>query len=94
MNRGDLAVEHNDVDGALLEYGAAEALVPDNLEMRFWHAVALVNAGRLEESLPIFRRVFEADPSWADLVPRLPASGTLSADAATLERIAAVAPGR
>jgi uncharacterized Ntn-hydrolase superfamily protein len=91
MNRGDLAVEHEDIEGALKEYGAAEALVPDNLEMRFWHAVALVNAGRLEDSLPLFRHVFAADSSWAALLGRLPASGTLIADEALVEAILSAA---
>jgi uncharacterized Ntn-hydrolase superfamily protein len=94
MNRGDLALEHADVEGALRAYGAAEALVPDNAEMKFWHAVALVNAGRAGESLPLFRSVFAADASWATLVPRLPAAGVLTADQATISRILSVAPPR
>ena len=94
MNNGDLAVEHNDVEGALREYGAAELMFPDNLEMKFWHATALVNAGRVEQSLPIFRTVFEADANWATLIPRLPQSGTLTADDATIKRILSVAPKR
>jgi uncharacterized Ntn-hydrolase superfamily protein len=94
MNAGDLAVEHGDVEGALREYGSAERLVPDNLEMRFWHAVALVNAGRLDDSLPLFRQVFTADPHWATLLPRLPATGTLTADEATIGRILRQAQGR
>jgi uncharacterized Ntn-hydrolase superfamily protein len=94
MNAGDLAVEHGDVEGALREYGSAEQLVPDNLEMRFWHAVALVNAGRLDDSLPLFRQIFAADPNWATLLPRLPATATLSADAAAIERILRQAPER
>jgi uncharacterized Ntn-hydrolase superfamily protein len=92
MNNGDLAVEKNDVPGALREYSAAEALVPDNLEMKFWHAAALVNAGRVEESLPIFKAVFTADWNWAELLPRLPASGTLIADEKTIDRILSIAP--
>jgi uncharacterized Ntn-hydrolase superfamily protein len=92
MNAGDLAVEKNDIDGALREYGAAERMFPDNCEMKFWHAVALVNARRLEESLPIFREVFARGRNWAALVPRLPASGTLTADDATIKRILSVAP--
>jgi len=51
MNAGDLAVEQKDNEGALREYSAAERLVPDNAEMIYWHAVALVNMGRVEESL-------------------------------------------
>ncbi|MBX2990801.1 MAG: DUF1028 domain-containing protein [Bacteroidetes bacterium] len=92
MNAGDLAVEHGDIDGALREYSAAEKMFPDNLEMKFWHATALVNAGRVKESLPIFQEVFSKDPNWATLVPRLPASGTLIADEKTIQEILSVAP--
>lgn len=92
MNRGDLAVEHNDVDGALREYSAAEAMFPNNLEMKFWHAVALVNVGRVKDSLPLFKEVFAKDMNWATLVPRLPASGILTADEKTMKEILAVAP--
>ncbi len=92
MNNGDLAVEHNDVDGALREYGAAEAMFPDNLEMKFWHAVALVNAGRVDQSLPIFRTIFARDSNWATLIPRLPAVGQLNADEATVRKILSVSP--
>lgn len=94
MNRGDLAVEHSDVEGALREYGAAEAMFPDNLEMKFWHAVALVNANRTNDSLPLFKEVFAHDANWATLVPRLPASGTLTADEATIRKILSVAPAK
>jgi uncharacterized Ntn-hydrolase superfamily protein len=94
MNRGDLAVEHSDVEGALREYGAAEAMFPDNLEMKFWHAVALVNANRTNDSLPLFKEVFAHDANWATLVPRLPASGTLTADEATIRKILSVASAK
>ena len=91
MNAGDLAVEHKDNEGALREYGAAEKLVPDNAEMVYWHAVALVNMGRVEESLPLFRQVFAADPNWVTLTPRLSRSGLLPDDAKVIERIVSVA---
>ena len=87
MNRGDHALERNDVDGALAEYGRAEALLPENLEMRFWHAVSLVNAGRLEAALPVFAVIFEQDALWRELVPRLAAEELLTVDPAGLERI-------
>jgi predicted Zn-dependent protease len=92
MNNGDLAVEHNDVDGALREYAAAEKMFPDNLEMKFWHAVALANVGRVRESLPIFKEIFEKDKNWADLIPRLPQSGTLKDDEDIVRMILTVAP--
>lgn len=92
MNNGDLATEKGDVEGALREYGAAEAMVPDNLEMKFWHAVALVNVGRIEESLPLFRTVFKGDPNWIELTPRLPKVDLLKVDDAGLKKILSVAP--
>ena len=90
MNAGDLAVEKKDNEGALREYGAAEKLVPDNAEMIYWHAVALVNMGRVDESLPLFKRVFAMDRNWIELTPRLPKSGLLPDDPKLIERIVAV----
>ncbi len=90
MNAGDLAVEHKDNEGALREYAAAEKLVPDSAEMIYWHAVALVNMGRVDDSLPLFRRVFAMDPNWATLTPRLPKSGLLPNDPKLIERILSV----
>jgi len=52
----DPAIEENNVDGVLKEYGAAEHLFPDNVEMKFWHAVSLVNMKRVDESLVLFKK--------------------------------------
>ena len=90
MNAGDLAVERKDNEAALREYGAAERLVPDNLEMTYWHAVALVNMRRVGEALPLFRRVFRSDPNWRTLTPRLVKSGILPDDPKLVERITSV----
>jgi uncharacterized Ntn-hydrolase superfamily protein len=90
MNAGDLAVEKKDNESALREYGAAEKLVPDSAEMIYWHAVALVNMGRVDESLPLFRKVFAMDKNWATLTPRLPRSGQLPDDPKLIERILSV----
>lgn len=90
MNAGDLAVENKDNEGALREYGAAEKLVPNNAEMIYWHAVALVNMGRVDESLPLFRKVFAMDRNWITLTPRLPKSGLLPDDSKIIERIVSV----
>ena len=88
MNQGDHALESGDVDGALAEYGRAQTLFPNNLEMKFWHAVSLVNAGRVDESLPIFRALFSQDAHWRELVLRLNKAGLLEADREVLDRIA------
>jgi len=91
MNAGDLAVEKKDNEGALREYSAAEKLVPDNAEMIYWHAVALVTMGRVDDSLPLFRRVFAMDRNWVTLTPRLPKSGLLPDVPAIIKRIVSVA---
>jgi tetratricopeptide (TPR) repeat protein len=92
MNKGDLAMEHNDIDAALREYGAAEAMFPDNLEMKFWHAVSLANAKRVDQSLPIFKEIFSKDMNWAVLVPRLQKSALLPDDPALIRKILSVTP--
>lgn len=93
MNAGDKAVELHDNQAALREYGAAEQLAPDNAEMIYWHAVALANMGMLDQSLPLFKRVFAMDHNWADLTPRLPKSGLLPNDPQIIQRIVSQAQG-
>ena len=94
MNAGDLAVEKKDNEGALREYGAAEKLVPNSAEMIYWHAVALVNMGRVDESLPLFRRVFAMDRNWITLTPRLPKSGLLPDDPKLIQKIVSLGSGK
>ncbi|MCB0724839.1 MAG: DUF1028 domain-containing protein [Ignavibacteriae bacterium] len=72
MNNGDLAIEKGDIELALKEYSTAEEMFPDNLEMKFWHAVTLAGIGKVDESLPIFKEVFSKDANWRELLMRLP----------------------
>jgi uncharacterized Ntn-hydrolase superfamily protein len=93
MNAGDLAVEQKDNERALVEYRAAAKLVPDNAEMVYWHAVALVNMGRVEDSLPLFRRVFAMDKNWQTLTPRLAKVGLIPDDPKLIQRIVNLGSG-
>jgi len=77
MNKGDLAIEHGDMVMALKEYGTAQKLFPENLEMKYWIAVAMANNKQLNESLPIFKEIFKEDENWRELTKRLPRSGLL-----------------
>jgi hypothetical protein len=61
--------------------------VPGNVEMIFWHAVTLANAGRVDEALPLLERVYAADRNWAELLKRLPKAGLLPDDPKLLERL-------
>jgi len=87
MNAGDLAIEHGDVEGALQEYGAAEVMFPDNLEMKYWHAVSLVNADMIADALPIFKVVFERNDHWRLLTERLPKVDLLDVNDSELQKI-------
>ena len=87
MNRGDLAIEFGDEIQALKEYSAAEKMFPENIEMKYWHAVSLANIGRIEDALLIFKKVFTRDPNWIELTKRLVPNGLLKVDKETLKKI-------
>ncbi|MDN5212853.1 DUF1028 domain-containing protein [Fulvivirgaceae bacterium BMA12] len=77
MNNGDLAVEKNDMPLASLEYQKAEEMFPDNLEMKYWHAITLLNNGDIQTASDMLLAVFKKDENWRKLTARLPASGIL-----------------
>lgn len=87
MNKGDLAMEAEDVDEALKQYGSAEKLFPENLEMKYWKAVALANSNRLEEAIPVFKSIFAEDENWRTMTLRLPDSGLLNISEDQLDKI-------
>ncbi len=90
MNNGDLAIENGNEEKALNEYGAAQKMFPDNIEMQYWHAVSLVNIGRLEKALPMFKSIFEKDENWVKLTRRIVVNDLLNADQATLDKITTI----
>ncbi len=95
MNAGDVAVEHNDLERAMAEYGQAAELLPDNVEVQYWAAVTLATSNNIEQALPMFRRVFAADSNWIELTKRLHKPGIIPdtpEGRALVERI--VAEGR
>lgn len=87
MGAGDDCVAAKDWACAESQYGAAQAIAPQNAEMAFWHAVALASNGRLEAARPLFRQAFQADPRWRELVRRLPQVDQLPRDPRLLEEI-------
>lgn len=90
MNEGDDFMTVGEVEKAVLAYSSAEALVPDSHEMIFWHAATLAANGKVEESLPLFKKAFDMWPLWRELVQRLPASGLLPDDPELMRRIISV----
>lgn len=87
MNAGDLAIEQNQIEKALNEYSTAEGMMPNNLEMKYWHAVSLANLGKLDDALPIFKQIFEKDENWKIMTPRLVPVGLLTVSDKDLKKI-------
>ena len=92
MNHGDEAMADGDMDTALAEYAAAEAMFPDNDEFIFWHAVTLVSNQREQDALPLFARAFRMNPNWMLLMPRLARVGLLPESPGLLQRVLATGP--
>src|SRR6185503_3110754 len=87
---GDNYVTAGKIDSALISYRRASEILPDsatNGELAYWVGVTLADQGRVDESLPWFRRSFRLDQGWVELLGRLPRVGLLKADSATLARI-------
>lgn len=87
MNKGDLAVEKNDMAGAMAQYNAAMKMFPKNLEMQYWTAITLANNKQVDKALPILKKVFTSDKNWKELTRRLPKVNLLTVNEKDLKRI-------
>jgi uncharacterized Ntn-hydrolase superfamily protein len=92
MNKGDEYLTRNNVPKALEAYTAAMKIYPGNPEMVFWPAVTMAASGKVEESLPLFKKVFAQDMQWAELLKRLPKVDQFPKDKALMEKILKMAP--
>tara|TARA_R110001583_G_scaffold115703_2_gene266261 strand:+ start:1604 stop:2584 length:981 start_codon:yes stop_codon:yes gene_type:complete len=71
MNQGDLAMEEGDSKKAETLYLSAQNLFPDNLEMKYWYAINLLNNKEFEKAHPILKSIFKQDINWKTLTSRL-----------------------
>ena len=76
-NKGDHYLEINEVEKALIEYGLASELYPENPELPYWSAVTMVGMGKLDKALPIFSKVFKKEPRMRTMTPRIVDAGLL-----------------
>lgn len=83
---GDFAGERN-WDQAINSYRKAVELAPEKEELRYGLATILLQAGRDEESLPVFRQVFREHPIWAEITRRYVISGELPNDPPRIRRV-------
>jgi uncharacterized Ntn-hydrolase superfamily protein len=86
QRRARSALERGDSAAMNREFEAASRLIGDNPEMRFWHAIALLGSGDVDDGIAILREVAARDRNWITLALRLPAR-LLKTDPAMLERI-------
>ena len=78
MNKGDLAVEKNDMELAMKEYNEAMKMFPENLEMKYWTAITLANNKQVEKAASMLTGIYSKDANWRELTKRLPKVGLLS----------------
>ena len=86
-NMGDHYMETEEIEKALFEYSKAEEYYPENAELPYWSAIALVNSNRLYDALPIFKSVFKRNPNLKIMTPRLINSGLIKDDKEILKYI-------
>jgi uncharacterized Ntn-hydrolase superfamily protein len=72
MRLGNEAAQRADLEATEREFTAAERLIGDNPEMRYWHAIALLQLGKIDDGLAILREVGRRDRNWIELTLRLP----------------------
>jgi uncharacterized Ntn-hydrolase superfamily protein len=61
-----------DVSTMNREFEQATLLSGGNPEMRFWHAIALMQADHMDEGLSILAKIVAVDGNWRELALRLP----------------------
>jgi uncharacterized Ntn-hydrolase superfamily protein len=90
MNQGDEYLAVKDTKNALVEYSKAMEIYSDNIEIVFWPAVTMAAEGHIEESLPLFQKVFAKNPKYMELLKRLPAVHQFPDDPVLLNKILSV----
>jgi uncharacterized Ntn-hydrolase superfamily protein len=86
MRLGNEAAQRSDLETAEREFTAAERLIGDNPEMRYWHAMSLLSLGKIDDGLAILNEVGRRDRNWIELTLRLP-DFRLKADASLKDRV-------
>jgi uncharacterized Ntn-hydrolase superfamily protein len=86
-NLGDDFLAKGDLDRAREAYEKSSVLAPEIEELSFWHAVSLVQTGRIAEAQPIFRKVFAKNKDWIKVTKSLTECGLLTADTNVLNKL-------
>jgi len=70
METGETALGRGDFALAEEEYRTAQKACPDNLEMHYWYAVALINSGRISQAIPELKYIYKKDKNWRTVLER------------------------
>jgi uncharacterized Ntn-hydrolase superfamily protein len=81
-----------DVDGAMRERFTSLEIQPDHPELAFWAAVAMAQAGRLDDARRTVSVAHAAGPGWAELLRRVVADGQVELDEAGVQALLDGAP--
>jgi uncharacterized Ntn-hydrolase superfamily protein len=74
-----------ELEHALTELAAAQAVVGDNREPTIWAAVLLAKAGRVDEARKQLAYANETNPRWSIFLAALPGAGVLPPDSPLLQ---------
>jgi uncharacterized Ntn-hydrolase superfamily protein len=85
MQLANEAAQRKDLETTEREFTQAEQLIGDNPEMRYWHAIALLGLGKVDDGLAILREVARRDRNWIELTLRLPT--LMLADSSLKDRV-------
>jgi uncharacterized Ntn-hydrolase superfamily protein len=72
LRQGRAALQRGDAAQMDAAFAESARLGGDNPEMRFWHAIALMQSARTGEGLAILGEIVARDPNWRELALRLP----------------------
>ncbi len=87
MNDGDLAMEDGNSKEAERLYLEAQKMFPQNVEMKFWYAINLLNNNEYKKAKPILKSIFKEDKNWQILIPRLVKSNLLTTNKKVIKKV-------
>lgn len=87
MDKGDLAIEKNNMTLAMEEYSAAMKMFPENLEMQYWTAITLANNKKVADASKLLRKIYKKDANWRELTRRLPKVNLLNVSPTDLQEL-------
>ncbi len=76
----ELGFANGDLETGTREYQRAQSLAPHNPEFSFWHGVAMLRVGCVDDAVRILRPLFARDRNWATLALRMVGTQFLPGD--------------